>query len=93
MLQIIRRVSILHRSQAVIMPCEACGHWMGAPGVPPWAFPVVRYWPPLAAGGRPARRVAVERPRWPMDLPLHFGVRYRKWMRAVEDRWRAAAGG
>ena len=27
-----------------------------------------------SSGGRPARRVAVERPRWPMDLPLHFGV-------------------
>ena len=27
-----------------------------------------------SSGGRPARRVVVERPRWPMDLPLHYGV-------------------
>ena len=27
-----------------------------------------------SSGGRPARRVVVERHRWPMDLPLHYGV-------------------
>ena len=29
------------------MPCHVCGNWMGPPGVPPWAFPMVPAWPHL----------------------------------------------
>ena len=39
------RAGVILLAISSIMPCYLCGRWMGPPGVPPWAFPVVPAWP------------------------------------------------
>ena len=74
-----------------IMPCHVCGNWMGPPGVPPWAFPVVfPSWPYLHQSPNGCWLWSERCGGW---ICLCTMVCYRKWCRADLHHRQSTGGG
>jgi hypothetical protein len=84
------RANFILSAISSIMPCQVCGCWMGLPGVPPWAFPVVPAWPPLAWAPNGCWLWSERCGGW---ICLCTRVCYRKWCRADLHHRVAGAGG